>query len=122
MKTVLALAFTVLCQSASAQQVKMAESLAPEDLGAFKWIFAETANENEVVVFRMTTVRERGGKLTTEHWDTVCYSPGKLQEHSAFFFDPTYFAFEEPPEPRWFFPRASFDRVDRRPIYQLQDQ
>jgi hypothetical protein len=87
-----------------AQKVEVAQSLSPEDLGAYKWILSGTAQESEVVVFRVTTIRTwPNGKITTQIYDTVCYSPGKQKTGTAFFIDPKYFNTSANEEPTWFF-------------------
>lgn len=83
------------------QQVELATSIAPEDLGAYKWRLSGTAQENEVVIFRVTTVRDWNGKVTTEINDTVCYAPGKKETGTAFFIDPDYFNTTRLGEPKW---------------------
>jgi len=86
-----------------AQQVEIAASLSPEDLGAYKWVFTGTAPKDSVIVFRVTTVREwSGGKVETRIYDTVHYSPGKEQSASVFFIDPHYFDRNDE-EPVWHF-------------------
>lgn len=104
MKHLPIVAFLLLCQVCFGQQVEIATSIAPEDLGAYKWILSGTAEENNVVIFRVTTVRDwPDGKVTTEHYDTVRYSPGNKQTGSAFFIDPLYFDSTRSTEPKWHF-------------------
>ena len=101
MKNLLINAFLLLSPVCFAQQVEIATSISPEDIGAYKWILSGTAQENSVVVFRITTVREwPDGKVTTEIYDSVHYSPGKKQTASAFFIDPNYFD-NKGEEPTW---------------------
>ncbi|MGJ8649913.1 MAG: hypothetical protein ACSHX4_06110 [Opitutaceae bacterium] len=85
------------------QKVELATSIAPEDLGAYKWTLSGTAEENNVVIFRLTTIREwPNGKVTTNIHDTVEYTPGKKQTVTAFFYDPHYFENRDK-EPTWHF-------------------
>lgn len=100
-KHIIALMF--FCQTCFGQQVEKASSIAPEDIGAYKWILSGTAQENQVVIFRMATVREWNNKETTEIYDTVCYSPGKKETGTAFFMDSAYFDGVGIDEPKWNF-------------------
>jgi len=97
------IASILLCQISFGQQVEQASSIAPEDLGAYKWILSGTAQENHVVIFRVTTKRDWNNKFTTEIADTVCYSPGKKETRTAFFIDPAYFSSTGIEEPMWNF-------------------
>jgi hypothetical protein len=57
-------AFILLCQTCFGQRVEKANSIAPEDLGAYKWLLSATAQENQVVIFRVTTVRDWNNEVT----------------------------------------------------------
>lgn len=103
MKYTRTVAFLLLCQICFGQQVEKASSVAPEDLGAYKWILSGTAQEKQVVIFRVTTVRDWNNKETTEVYDDVRYSPGKKETGSAFFIDPGYFDSTKIEEPKWNF-------------------
>ena len=94
--------FILLCQSGIGQQVEKAKSIAPEDLGAYKWKLSGTAGDNQVVIFRMSTVKDWDNKVFTKIQDTVYYSPGKKTTESAFFIDPKYFE-QNVSEPEWSF-------------------
>jgi hypothetical protein len=95
-------AFILLCQTCFGQRVEKASSIAPEDLGAYKWLLSATAQENQVVIFRVTTVRDWNNEVTTEIHDDVSYSPGKKKTGSAFFINPRYFD-TSVDEPKWNF-------------------
>jgi hypothetical protein len=97
---------TILCtiHSALGQQVSKADHLAPEDLGAYKWILSGTASTNEVVVFRRTR--------TTTHGDTViqrdvldcvhrCHIPDTRVEEAVLYYDANFF--KDTIEERWRF-------------------
>ena len=102
MKNLTIIGFLLLSPVCFAQQVEIATTISPEDLGAFKWIFSGTAQENSVVIFRVTTIREwpNGKVISTDIYDSVHYDPGKKQIGTAFFIDPNRF---EPKgeEPKW---------------------
>ena len=59
-------------------EVTRSPSLAPEDLGAFKWVIGATGGEGEVVVLRRVRTRVIGDKNKVEIYDSVAYDPGKL--------------------------------------------
>jgi hypothetical protein len=98
------IAFLLLSPICFSQQVEIATTLSPEDLGAYKWILSGTAPENSVVIFRETTIREwpDGEVISTNIIDSVYYDPGKKRIGTAFFIDPHRF---EPKgeEPKWYF-------------------
>ena len=101
MKYTFFLASLVLSQLCFGQKVELSSTLAPEDLGAHKWIFSGTAQENQVVIFRVTTIREwPDGKVTTDIYDDVNYAPGEKQTGSAFFINPDYFKPTDE-DPKW---------------------
>ncbi len=103
MKKILICSFLLISPVCFAQEVEIATTLSPEDIGAYKWIFSGTAPENSVVIFRVTTVRERpdGTVISTDIYDTVRYEPGKKQIGQAFFFNPHNFEQTEE-EPKWY--------------------
>ena len=102
MKITHVVAFILLGQPCSGQKVEKAGSVAPEDLGAYKWILSGTAQEDKVVIFRVSTMKDWNDKVITDIRDSVNYAPGKKQTGSAFFIDPKYF---EPKvdEPQWYY-------------------
>jgi hypothetical protein len=104
MKNILIHSFLLLSPVCFAQQVEIATTISPEDLGAYKWIFSGTAPENSVVIFRVTTIREwpDGKIISTDIYDSVHYDPGKKQIGTAFFIDPHRFD-PKGEEPKWYF-------------------
>jgi hypothetical protein len=104
MKNILIHSFLLLSPVCFAQQVEIATTISPEDLGAYKWIFSGTAPENSVVIFRVTTIREwpDGKVISTDIYDSVYYDPGKKQIGTAFFIDPHRFD-PKGDEPKWYF-------------------
>ena len=99
MKHIIALIF--LCQTCFGQQVEESSSITPGDLGAYKWTLSGTAQENQVVIFRVTTIDSRNDELITRMSDSVHYSPGKKVTETAFFIDPRYFDPKRIDEPEW---------------------
>lgn len=92
----------LLCQACCGQQIEKASSIAPEDLGAHKWILSGTALENQVVIFRQSTVKDWDNRVMTDIKDTVCYSHGGKETFSVFFIDPKYFDTTRVDEPKWY--------------------
>ena len=88
---------------AHSQTIQKADSISPKDFGAHKWILSGTASENEVLIFRVTTSRDRKDNPITEVYDSVHYLPDKEIQMSAFFYDPNYFDMTRTEEPEWFF-------------------
>jgi len=102
MKRYLIITFLTFCHACFGQKVEVATSIAPEDLGAYKWILSGSARVDEVVIFRVTRIRGwPNGKVTKDIYDTVCYSPGEKETGTAFFFDPEYFNTSRNEEPKW---------------------
>lgn len=81
--------------------VSPSPSLAPEDIGAFKWIVGATGGEGEVVILRHSRTRTNEGKEHKEIHDMVSYSPGKRHEGSFVAINPNYFNVDSIEEPNW---------------------
>lgn len=85
----------VIAHLAFAQTVEVATSLSPQDFGAHKWVLSGTPQAGEVIVFRVTTFKERNGQATKQIHDEVHYSPGRTVVETIFFLDIHFF------DPRW---------------------
>lgn len=93
--TLLAFAINGLADVTSAPQ------LAPEDIGAYKWIISETGGDGEVVILRHIRTKTSGGDSQKETRDTVANAPGEKQEGTFVAINPTYFDPDHDGEPNW---------------------
>jgi len=85
------------------QVIEQADHIAPEDIGAYKWTLKATGGSQEVVVFRITTTKDRNEKVVVDVYDTVRYFPNKEQSATVFIFDPSYGTLTDSPEKDWYF-------------------
>lgn len=98
--TIPLIALLVFSISVSAE-VTESPSLAPEDIGAFKWVIGATGNAGEVVILRCSRTWTVGDTKHVDTHDIVSYNPGKRFEDSFVAIDPDYFNPYDKTEHKW---------------------
>tara|TARA_R110000850_G_scaffold157708_3_gene281770 strand:- start:698 stop:1327 length:630 start_codon:yes stop_codon:yes gene_type:complete len=93
-------ALLIFSISVSAEVTK-SPSLAPEDIGAFKWVIGATGNAGEVVILRWSRTWTVGDTKHVNTHDMVSYDPGKRFEDSFVAIDPDHFNPYDKIEHKW---------------------
>jgi hypothetical protein len=101
MNSIITLAVSLAFAVPAFADVNKAQTLAPSDFGAHKWIVGATGGEGEVVILRCIRTHVDGDKKWVDINDSVSYNPGKRHEGSFVAINPDYFNVEKKGEPNW---------------------